>query len=76
MILLLVKFLSCVILINSLPVDKNAELTDGYFEGDMILTQEQIDELFVPSKSGFINKKYRWRFGIVPYQLLNQDFGN
>lgn len=78
--IILLKFLCLIASLNGFPlgnneVENNSELTGGYFEGDMILTHEQIQELFEPSKSGLINKKYRWKDRIVPYQLLNKDFG-
>lgn len=40
-----------------------------YFEGDMHLTNEQMDDLFSPAKNGLVETKYRWPNKTVPYQL-------
>lgn len=68
-------FLNLQIFIFGAPFSElNYEEIGGNFEGDMLLTSEQIKELFEPSKSGFINEKYRWIDGIVPFKIL-KDFG-
>lgn len=40
-----------------------------YFEGDMILTEEEIDELLSPARNGLILKAYRWPNKTLPYRL-------
>lgn len=46
-----------------------------YHEGDMILTDEQLDDLYFPVRNGLINQKYRWPNGIVPY-VMSTDYSN
>lgn len=39
------------------------------FEGDMILSDEQLVEMFSPVRNGLIDKKYRWPNATVPYVM-------
>lgn len=49
--------------------------TDGeygnYFEGDMIITEEQKEALFARTRNGLIATKYRWANKTVPYRLTS-----
>ena len=38
----------------------------------MILTEEQMDELFSPARNGLISTKYRWPNKTVPYRLTHE----
>lgn len=38
----------------------------------MILTEEQMEELYSPARNGIISTKYRWPHRIVPYRLSRQ----
>lgn len=40
-----------------------------YFEGDMMLSEEQLEAIFSPARNGLISTKYRWPKKTVPYQL-------
>lgn len=40
-----------------------------HFQGDMILTEEQISALFSTTLSGQVSTKYRWPNGIVSYVI-------
>lgn len=39
------------------------------FDGDMILTEDQLDNLFSPARNGRIDEDFRWPNGIVPYAM-------
>lgn len=41
----------------------------NYVEGDMILTEEQMDTLYSPARNGLISKSYHWPNKTVYYQL-------
>ncbi|XP_031629453.1 seminal metalloprotease 1-like [Contarinia nasturtii] len=79
MIKLLLSFVlaSLFTLTCSLPLDTISERglsnkVDEYgdkFEGDMVLTQEQIEAIFSPARNGLILEKYRWPNKTVAYQL-------
>lgn len=47
--------------------DDDAEMLAGEYEGDMILTDEQI--ALLDSRTGRLNTKYRWPNNIVPYYI-------
>lgn len=40
-----------------------------HFEGDMILTKDQLDNILSPIRNGLIAKNYRWPNKIVPFAL-------
>lgn len=41
----------------------------NHFEGDMILSEDQIDEIVSPERNGLISKNARWPNNVVRYQL-------
>lgn len=41
----------------------------NYVEGDMILTEEQMDMLYSPARNGLISKSRHWPNNTVYYQL-------
>lgn len=43
-----------------------------YFEGDMILTEEQMEDLYSPARNGLISTKYRWPNKTLPYRLTHE----
>lgn len=46
----------------------NPEEIGGFFEGDMILTEQQIENL--RTRNGLLSTNYRWPNRIVPYVFL------
>lgn len=46
----------------------------------MMLTEEQIDDLYFPVRNGIVHKSYHWPKGIIPYLMTSnhtkkqQDF--
>jgi hypothetical protein len=53
-----------------------AEEWSGQFEGDIIISPEQRNELLIRApKTGLIDAKYRWTDNTVPYQIKVEDFG-
>lgn len=46
----------------------NPEEIGGFFEGDMILTEEQMANL--RARNGLLSTNYRWPNKIVPYVFL------
>lgn len=66
----LLIFLGCVALASAVPADyklynsERAEELAGEFQGDMIISQEDIDQW-----NGLISDTYRWKNHIVPYTI-------
>lgn len=52
--------------------EENPEEIGGYFEGDMILTEQQIAELI--SRNGLVNVNNRWPNRLVPYEFFSGHF--
>lgn len=50
----------------------NAEEYSGQFEGDIVLTQAQVQALM--TRNGLINKNNRWINNTVPYVIKGDDF--
>jgi hypothetical protein len=64
--------------LKNLSADDNVELYGGHFEGDMVLSQEEIDLLLNGEKdgrAGLRDERYRWTNKIVPYMIREEDFG-
>lgn len=63
-----VIFLGLLVAALALPTDYNiddhAEELDNVFQGDMIISQTEID-----SFNGLIADRYRWQNNIVPYSI-------
>ena len=55
-----------------------AEELSGQFQGDIIITEEQLqetaDNLKSGSKTGLRDSKYRWKDNIVPYHIMQPFF--
>jgi hypothetical protein len=53
-----------------------AEELSGQYQGDIIISAEQLREYesVKSSKTGLRDEKYRWTNGIVPYRINESDF--
>lgn len=53
-----------------------AEELSGQFEGDIVITPEELDELLSGrgGRTGLINERYRWPDNIVPYEIWGENF--
>lgn len=62
--------------LKNLDKDDIAELYSGQYQGDMILTDEEIQELETgkSSKTGLIAARYRWENNEVPYRVTEAHF--
>ncbi|XP_023293397.2 seminal metalloprotease 1 [Lucilia cuprina] len=64
--------------INALPLIKNnidPEISSGQFEGDMLLTPEQLNDLTnsfpkIQGRNGLVSPTYRWPNNIVYYKIV------
>lgn len=62
------------IISTPIPRQQNFEELSGKIQGDLDLTDEQIDALFNPNaRNGLVNEATRWPDGIVPYIFSNQQ---
>ena len=56
-----------------------AEELSGQFQGDILITEEQLqeaaDNVKSGSKTGLRDSKYRWKDNIVPYHIMESFFG-
>ena len=61
---------------NNLGPNDYAYLYSGQFEGDMVLSPEEIEELFSErgGRTAMIDERYRWTDNIVPYHIREADF--
>lgn len=65
-------FLSNFITINLKRSEKKCfsiKIVGDGFRGDMLLSKDQLEELFAPARNGLISTKYRWPNKTVPYLL-------
>lgn len=61
--------------LKNLGPDDYAELLSGQFEGDMVMSPEEIDILTGRGgRTGLINTRYYWTDNIVPYTIREEDF--
>lgn len=61
--------------LKHLGPDDLAEELSGQFEGDIIMSPDELDQLLGRrGRTGLINERYRWTDGIVPYQIREEDF--
>ncbi|XP_055626255.1 blastula protease 10-like [Toxorhynchites rutilus septentrionalis] len=58
---------------NLAPADLAEELS-GQFEGDIILTEAQQDEILSRKRNGRIELAYRWPSNEIPYEIVVDDF--
>jgi len=61
--------------LKHLQIGDNAEEWSGQFEGDIILTQEQIEQINRNGRNGFLATTYRWMNKTVPY-IISGDFSD
>ena len=62
--------------LKNLGKDDLAEELSGQYQGDIILSAEQMKEYELGSKSktGLIMSRYKWAGGVVPYRIIEKDF--
>lgn len=63
--------------LNNLGPNDLAEELSGQFEGDMVMSPEEIEELVSGGRggrTGLINTRFRWPNNIVPYTIREEDF--
>lgn len=76
------------LVVHGLPIENEArdapndgfsgEMIGGNFEGDMIMSDEQLQNLDFGPRNGLVHKKFRWPKNskgevIVPYNFTNAD---
>lgn len=57
-----------VVTMNNYNYNSDGELNDK-FQGDIILTKQQEEELFGVGRTGLINTNYRWPNNTVAYEI-------
>jgi hypothetical protein len=65
--------------LNNLSSNDNAELYGNQFEGDMVLSEEEIDLLLNgerDGRTGLRDERFRWTNKIVPFMIREEDFGS
>ena len=54
--------------------DDIAEMFSGQFEGDILMTEEELMERNINARTGLIDTRYRWLNYEVPYFIETQYF--
>lgn len=57
--------------------DELAEELSGQYQGDIVLSPEEIRELEQPGRNGrtgMINERYLWDDNLIPYRIQEEDF--
>jgi len=62
--------------LNNLGPNDYAYLYSGQFEGDMVMSSEEIEELLSErgGRTAMIDERYRWINNVVPYHIREADF--
>ncbi|XP_063709431.1 seminal metalloprotease 1-like [Culicoides brevitarsis] len=60
--------------LRHLTKDDNAEEYSGQFEGDIVLSKEQLSALL--TRNGLLDHTYRWKENTVPYVIANNTFSD
>jgi hypothetical protein len=63
--------------LKHLGPDDLAEELSGQFEGDMVMSPEEIAQLTGTGRNGrtgLIDQRFRWTDNIIPYQIREEDF--
>lgn len=63
--------------LKNLGPDDYAELLSGQFEGDMVMSPDEIEILTGGGRggrTGLINTQYYWTDNIIPYTIREEDF--
>jgi hypothetical protein len=62
--------------LNNPRKDDLAEEFSGQYQGDIILSAEQLKEYETGSKekTGLIASRYKWAGAVVPYRIIEKDF--
>jgi hypothetical protein len=55
--------------LRNISFDELAEEYSGQFEGDIVISDEQMNYLENLRRIGHRDTKYRWKNSIVPYQI-------
>jgi hypothetical protein len=55
--------------LEHLGYNELAEEYSGQFEGDMIISQEQLNEMESDRRNGFRDTRYRWKNRQIPYKI-------
>jgi hypothetical protein len=62
--------------LKNLGKDDLAEELSGQYQGDIILSAEQMREYEMgpKDKTGLIASRYKWAGGVVPYRIIEAEF--
>lgn len=62
--------------LKNLGENDNPELYSGQYQGDMVMTDEEIRELENKKngKAGLISRRYIWAGAVVPFRIIESDF--
>lgn len=62
--------------LNNLDPNDLAYLYSGQFEGDIVISEEELEAMFNGrgGRSGLIDERYRWTDNIVPYEINETQF--
>jgi len=62
--------------LNNLGPNDLAEELSGQFEGDIIISPEDLEELLSErgGRTGLIDERYRWTDNVVPYYVNRSHF--
>jgi hypothetical protein len=62
--------------LKNLSKDDLAEELSGQYQGDIIISAEQMREYETEAKrkTGLIASRYKWAGGVVPYKITEADF--
>ena len=61
---------------NNLESNDYVYLYSGQFEGDMVMSSEEIEELLSErgGRTAMIDERFRWTDNVVPYHIREADF--
>lgn len=62
--------------LKQLGPDDLAELYSGQFEGDMVMSSEEIEALINGrgGRTGLIDQRYKWADNVIPYKIEDGYF--
>lgn len=62
---------------SNLNENDNAELLSGQYQGDIVMTDDEIREIENSGKTGragLIAQRYNWAGAVVPFRIVEADF--
>lgn len=64
--------------LDNLQENELAEELSGQFQGDLLMTPDQMDIYQSKSmkRNGILHRKYLWNEAIVPYRISEGDYSN